>query len=165
MLQQDYLVQMFVRFAQAIRLSFEKTRGKQTDPNDAAELLEAEVGTAVNIDGSMLLSLAPESIASILRVFDTDPRVIEYVARTLLLESTFLDQGGDPEKAQLRRRQAYAVAHDYGISLSEASITEDELNAFFERSERELRGEDLEEDYATNPAGDSAQQPLADSEE
>lgn len=145
MLQEDYLIQMFVRFAEAIRISFEKAHGNQKNPGDAADMLETAVGNATNIDGSLLLSLAPESISSILRVSDTDPRVIEYIARTLLLESTYLDENNDPEKARLRREQAYAVAHEYGISLSGASISPDELEDFFRKSQLDFDEDDQED--------------------
>lgn len=134
MLHRDYLVEQFLRFAEAIRLSWKKAKGEPADPLDAAEVLEASVGSATNIDGATLLLLAPESIASILQVTDTDPDVVEYLARTLLLESEYLDEGGEHGLAQLRRDQAQAIAQGYGIVLTQESISEDEFEAFFERT-------------------------------
>ena len=93
MLHRDYLVEQFLRFAEAIRLSWTKAKGEPADPLDAAEVLEAAVGSATNIDGATLLLLSPDSIASILQVTDTDPDVVEYLARTLLLESEYLERG------------------------------------------------------------------------
>ena len=135
MLHRDYLVEQFVRFAEAIRLALSKGNGEEPNPLDAADVLEVAVGNATNIDGATLLLLAPDSIASILQVTDTDPDVVEYLARTLLLESTYLDEGGEPERARLRREQAHAIAAGYGIPLSDEQISPEELEAFFDRTE------------------------------
>ncbi|MDO4400170.1 MAG: hypothetical protein Q4D27_04375 [Coriobacteriia bacterium] len=135
MLHRDYLVEQFIRFAEAIRLSWTKAKGDPRDPLDAAEVLEAAVGSATNIDGATLLLLSSDSIASILQVTDTDPDVVEYLARTLLLESEYLEEGGEHVRSQLRRDQAYAIAQGYGIPLSPEAITESEFEDFFERTE------------------------------
>ena len=135
MLHRDYLVEQFLRFAEAIRLSWTKAKGEPADPLDAAEVLEAAVGSATNIDGGTLLLLAPDSIASILQVTDTDPDVVEYLARTLLLESEYLAEGGEAARSQLRHDQAHAIARGYGIPLSDEQITEEEFEDFFARTE------------------------------
>lgn len=135
MLHRDYLVEQFLRFAEAIRLSWTKAKGEPADPLDAAEVLEIAVGTATNFDGATLLLLSPDSIASILQVTDTDPDVVEYLARTLLLESEYLTEGGEHARAQLRRDQAFAIAQGYGIDLGYEQITEEEFEAFFDRTE------------------------------
>lgn len=140
MLHRDYLVEQFIRFAEAIRLSWLRAKGEPTDPLDAADVLEAAMGNATNIDGPTLLLLAPESISSILQVTDTDPAVVEYLARTMLLEAHFLEEGGEASRAQLRREQAYAVAAGYGLELSEESISEAELEALFDRTIGESAG-------------------------
>ena len=81
MLEQDYLMRIFLQFAEILRRSWFKARDEH-DPKAAADMLEAAVGDAVDIDGATLLSLAPESMAGILQVSGTDPRVPEYVARS-----------------------------------------------------------------------------------
>lgn len=139
MLHRDYLVEQFIRFADAIRISLAKARGDSPDPLAAADQLEAAVGSATSIDGATLLLLSPESIASILQVTDTDPDIVEYLARTLLLESQFLMEGGDEFRSRLREQQAQAIARGYGIGLSAQMVTEDELEALFDRTQR--RGE------------------------
>ncbi|WP_165173428.1 MULTISPECIES: hypothetical protein [unclassified Adlercreutzia] len=119
MFEQDYLLRMLMDFAAAIRRSIERAGGQQ-DPSGAASMLEEAIGSAVDIDGGVLLSLSPESIASILEVSGTDPHVTEYVARSLLLASDYHAQAGEAELAELRRGQALAVAEAYGHDLSEA---------------------------------------------
>ena len=139
MLHRDYLVEQFLRFAEAIRLSWTKAKGEPADPLDAAELLEAAVGGATNFDGATLLLLSPDSIASILQVTDTDPDVVEYLARTLLLESEYLAEGGEQSRSQLRREQAFAIANGYGIPLSDELLSEEEFEEFFARTENRVQ--------------------------
>ncbi|MGI6590645.1 MAG: hypothetical protein ACOX1O_03365 [Eggerthellaceae bacterium] len=142
MLNKDYIVDQFVRFAEAIRLGLEKTSSGGDDTTMATDLLEAQIGESVNIDGSALLALAPESVASILQVSDTDPMAVEYIVRSLLLESKLLGQSGNTQAATLRSQQAYAVAESYGISLSDALLDPDEIERFFKETMGELTDED-----------------------
>ena len=135
MLHRDYLVEQFLRFAEAIRLSWTKAKGDPAAPLDAAEILEATVGSATNIDGATLLLLSPDSIASILQVTDTDPDVVEYLARILLLESEYLEEGGESARAELRSQQAHAIARGYGIPLSVEQLSEEEFEELFARTE------------------------------
>ena len=60
MLEQDYLMRIFLQFAEIIRRSWTKAR-KEKDPRAAADMLEDAVGEATEIDGGVLLSLSPES--------------------------------------------------------------------------------------------------------
>ena len=86
MLEQDYLMRILLQFAEAIRRSWSRAV-EDRDPRDAANMLERAVGDATDIDGATLLSLSPESIASVMQVSGVDPRVSEYIARSLLLAS------------------------------------------------------------------------------
>ncbi|MEG1425981.1 MAG: hypothetical protein RSC18_05685 [Raoultibacter sp.] len=131
MFEQDYLVRMFMQFIQAIRKSIRKAKDEK-DPEAAAALLEGLVSNATEIDGGVLLSLAPESIAGVIQVSGTDPRVAEYLVRTLLLEADYLREANIPAKATLRASQARAIASAYGIEVEEDMISPEELDAFFE---------------------------------
>ena len=57
MLEQDYLMRIFLQFAEILRRSWFKARDEH-DPKAAADMLENAVGDAVDIDGATLLSLA-----------------------------------------------------------------------------------------------------------
>ena len=116
MFERDYLMRIFLQFAEAIRRSWTRA-GKERNPRAAADMLETAIGDAAEIDGSTLLSLAPESMAGVLQVSGVDPRVIEYIARSLLLTSGYLRDAGEDELAQLREAQARSVATAYGIDL------------------------------------------------
>ena len=67
MLEQDYLMRILLQFAEAIRRSWARSV-EDRDPRDAANMLERAIGDATDIDGATLLSLSPESIASVMQV-------------------------------------------------------------------------------------------------
>lgn len=118
MLHRDYLVDIFLRFAETIRRSWKRAQ-EEDDPKAAADALEDMVGEATDMDGVVLLSLAPESIAGIMQVSGVDPRVTEYLARSLLLASAYWEEADEQELANVRRQQAYAIADAYGFALPE----------------------------------------------
>ena len=127
MLQRDYLVKMFTNLAQAIRRTI---FNEKDDPRGSAETLEQALTNATEIDGETLLSLSPESMASILQVTGTDPRVCGYVAHTLMLESDYLVQAGENDLAKVRAAQARALADAYNVDLD---TTEAALNDLVNR--------------------------------
>ena len=116
MFEQDYLVRLLLQFFQGIAKSIER-RTDQEDPQAAADLLEATIGEAVDMDGATLLALAPESIAQVMLISGIDPNVTQFVARSLLLESVYLDEAGNKELAAVREGQARAIAAEYGFDL------------------------------------------------
>ena len=69
------------------------------------------------MDGGVLLSLAPESIAQVMKVSGIDPNVTQFVARSLLLESVYLEEAGNGALAAVRAAQARAIAAEYGFGL------------------------------------------------
>ena len=116
MLEQDYLMKLILQFFRGMVRSWELKEEKD-DPELAADMLETAIGTATEMDGAVLLSLSPDSIAQVLRVSGTDPNVVEFVARGLLLESVYLSEAGNDELANVRAAQARALANDYGFEL------------------------------------------------
>jgi len=137
MLQQDYLLRMFVQLATAMRESLQRARGDH-DPVTAAQMLDHTLEDATEMDGSLLLRMAPESMAAMLQLSQPDPLLMEYVARTLLLSSEYLTEAGESAQAELRKGQAYAVAQTFGIQLSAESIQPEELERFFEENQVQL---------------------------
>lgn len=118
MLEQDYLVKQFLMFFQALTRSWSQMEDEK-DPLGAAETLEAAITAATEMDGTALLTLAPESIAAIMQVTGVDPQVVEYLSRSMLLESVYLAQAGDADLAAIREAQAHAIAASYGFGLPE----------------------------------------------
>ena len=128
MLHQDYIVRMLSELAAAVARCVLYGKNERT-PEEAAEMLEEAVGNAVAIDGEAFLSLAPGTIAQIMQVTGTDPRVSEYVARSVMLASAYLEEAGRTEMAQLRREQALAIAKAYGHDLTDMDGGVDEAGS------------------------------------
>ena len=135
MFEQDYLVRLLSDFAAAIRRSIQRAEDRHdpSDAADAARMLESAVGNATDLDGGVLLSLSPGSIAGVLEVAGTDPHVTEYIARSLLLASRYHAEAGEDETADLRRAQAHAVAEAYGHDLSGSDISTEAMEELFAR--------------------------------
>ena len=126
MLQQDYLMRMFTVLAIAMRESMLRAQGDE-DPEGAAAL-----DKTTEIDGALLLQMAPESFVAMVQLSQTDPALIGYISRTLMLESHYLSEAGFHERATLRAEQAQALARAYGFELGPTDITPEELDRFFE---------------------------------
>lgn len=116
MFEQDYLMKQFLMFFKALSRSWEQMEDED-DPLGAADTLENAITSATDMDGTALLTLAPESIASIMQVTGIDPRIVEYLARSMLLESVYLGQAGDAALSEVRCAQARAIADAYGFGL------------------------------------------------
>lgn len=123
-------MRILVQFAAAIRRSMERAAG-QEDPKGAAEQLETTIKESVDIDGDVLLSLAPESIAGVMQVSGTEPQLAEYIARSLLLESSYLRDAGDIAKADVREAQAHAIGEAFDFEVTLDMLSEEEWEEFF----------------------------------
>lgn len=130
MFERDYLVRMLVDLAAGIRRSLDRARGEK-DLSGAAETLENTISNATDLDGSVLLSLAPESIAQVLQVSNTDPRVVIYIAHSMQLQAHYLRQLNREDTASLRDQQACALAKAYNFELPD-DITQVDLENFDE---------------------------------
>ena len=117
MFEQDYLMKLLLAFYQAMFKSLRRVTDEDEDPKEAADTLDEVVGNVVGMDGTSLLSRTPESVAGVLQVSGTDPRVTEFIARSLLLSSEYLTQAKQGALASLRVEQARAIADAYGIDL------------------------------------------------
>ncbi|MBQ3300953.1 MAG: hypothetical protein IJH04_02150 [Eggerthellaceae bacterium] len=118
MIEQDYLMRLLIQFFQAMYKA-EGRRKDEKDPKGAADMLEAAIGNATDMDGGVLLSLAPDSIAQVMKVSGVDPNVTQFVARSRLLESVYLTEANERQLAAVRAAQARAIADAYGFELPE----------------------------------------------
>ena len=118
MLEQDYLMRLLMQFFRALVNAAERVEDKEhPDYHAAADMLEDAISNATEMDGATLLSLAPESISQVMRVSGIDPNVTQFVARSMLLESVYLDEAGQGALARVREQQARAIAAEYGFDL------------------------------------------------
>ena len=116
MLERDYLMHLLLRFFKALVRANELVK-EEDDPQAAADTLEEAIGSATEMDGPALLSLAPESIAQVMKVTGVDPNVTQFIARSMLLESVYLNQAGNGALAGIREAQARAIAAEYAFGL------------------------------------------------
>lgn len=129
MYQSDYLMRMFLALATAIRDSIMRARGDD-DLEGATEMLETAFSQATEFDGALLLKMAPESMVAMLQTSDADPKLMGYLSRTLLLESSYLERMHEDGLAALRRSQALALSDAYGLGVDDASLEDDALEGF-----------------------------------
>lgn len=132
MFERDYLMKMLIDLAAAIRRSLSAAR-EEDDLDSACKTLENTISSATDLDGSVLLTLSPESIASVLQVANTDPRVVIYIAHSMLLQSHYLEKLGDATKSELRKSQALALSSAYNIPLPQ-DITQVDIDDFDEEA-------------------------------
>ena len=132
MFERDYLMRLLAQLFEGIARSLELARGKGS-PKAAADALEQTIAQATDIDGGILLGLSPDSIADILQVSGTDPGVVEFVSRSLLLAAEYLNEAGDAALASLRRAQACALVRSFGLDVDVDAAPENEMDAYMER--------------------------------
>lgn len=141
MFERDYLMKLILGYFKTIIIVIKRGE-KEKDPEGAADTLEQAIGEATEIDGEVLLSLSPDSIASILQVSGTDPKVVNYVAHGMLLEAHYLMLAYDFARAELREQQARALADAYGFDLPDDPAEAEEI--LREAAEQGLMDEDSE---------------------
>ena len=117
MITQDYLMRMLLVFFQALVRARSRALNDK-DMEGAAEMLEKTVGDAANMDKDVLLSLSGDSLSGILGATGTDPKLTEFMARSLMQAAEYRDRAGQSDIADLRRSQAKAIADAYGHDLT-----------------------------------------------
>lgn len=115
-MQQDYLMRYIQQFVEALVRSTTRVQ-EQQDHEGAARMLDNAVGNAVELDPDVLLSLAPDSIAGMVNIMGVDERLVEYMARSLVLAGDYYGRAGNEQLGVLRVQQGQALAAAYGIDL------------------------------------------------
>ncbi|MDR0309087.1 MAG: hypothetical protein LBH87_04070 [Coriobacteriales bacterium] len=137
MLQNDYLMRQILLLVEAIRKSLME---QKADPRGDAEMVEASLAQAMDLDPAFLESLAPESLVTILQLGGFDEQLAPYVTRSLGLAAYYRREFGDEKGAKLRIQQLDALAKAYAVDVT----YEDCLPAPFE----DFLNPDEEEDPA-----------------
>ena len=139
MYEQDYLMRQILQFVEALTKARIQEERK-LDPLDSARSIEDAFSRATDLDGKAMLSLAPESMASVMDVSSIEPRIVRYLAHGLLLESVYLQQGGEGDLADLRAAQARALSGRFGIELpddpTDFSALEDAALSQYDQEDR-----------------------------
>lgn len=115
-MHQDYLMRYIQQFVEALVRSATRV-AEQQDFQGAARSLDNAVANAADMDVEVLLGFAPESLASIVNVMGVDPRLVEYMARSLVLAGDYYGRAGNADASLLRVQQGQALANAFGIDL------------------------------------------------
>ena len=126
MLQRDYILEMIVRFAEALARAL-KLAVLQRDIRGCEEV-EQEVAGLLELDSSTALALSPESLVTIMSLSGMADSTAEYVAYALDRVADAYEDLGKPETADIRRLQAEAVADAFGCDLSHVPSELDEVD-------------------------------------
>ena len=127
MFENDYLMRMILQLAEAIRKSLMKGH---KDVYSELHDIERAIGDAVDMDPQLLLSLAPESVVSMLQLGSFDEQLGGFVVRALFYEAGLLEEQNRFGTADLRRAQANAIAQAYSIDVSIADASPEALEEF-----------------------------------
>ena len=136
MLQRDYINEIIRQFcdvlARWLRPAVLEANG------EAIEEVEAAIGKLMDLDGATALSLAPESLVTMMELMGIADSVAGYVSYTLLRLGDAYDAAGSPSLANLRREQAQAVSVAFQSEFGKVPEEYEEL----ERTLAAERGEE-----------------------
>ena len=117
MLQHDYLLEVIQQFVQTISNALQ--RALEEHDEVAVGQVESAVGELLQLDADTAMSLAPESLVTMMMLAGTGDAVSGYVAYALNKLAIAYDGMGKAELAQERREQAQAVADAFGADVNE----------------------------------------------
>lgn len=84
---------------------------------DAIEHVEAGVARLIDLDPATALSLAPESLVTMMDLSGVADSVAGYASYALLRVGDAYETAGDGVRAQVRRSQAASIAQAFGCEL------------------------------------------------
>lgn len=112
MLQRDYIVVMLKQLSEVLTRYL---RPAVVDADSTAiDEVEGAIGNLMNLEGSVALSLDPNSLVTMFELSGIADSVAGYVSYVLVRLGDAYDQQGNGERAQLRRAQAQAISTAFG---------------------------------------------------
>jgi hypothetical protein len=127
MLHRDYLLEVIEQFVNGISQSL--VRVFVDRDLDAGQDVEAAVSELVQLDPDTAMSLAPESLVTMMILSGTGDAVAGYAAFALNRLGEAYERIGEHDLAEARKAQAQAIADSFGASLDEIPEELRELNA------------------------------------
>lgn len=112
MLQRDYIVAKLKQLSEVLTRYL---RPAVVDADSTAiDEVEGAIGNLMNLEGSVALSLDPNSLVTMFELSGIADSVAGYVSYVLVRLGDAYDQQGNGERAQLRRAQAQAISTAFG---------------------------------------------------
>ncbi len=118
MLQRDYLLEVISQFVEAISEALGRALA-EADPK-ACEDVEIEISELLELDRDVAMSLAPDSLVTMMVLSGMGDSVAAYVCYALDRLSRVYASLGDEDLAGLRHLQAKAVAESFGCNPASA---------------------------------------------
>ena len=137
MFENDYIMRMILQLTRALQRSLLK---EYPTPDMEIRDIEGRVAEALDLDPRLMFKLEPESLVSVLQLGNVDPVLAIYAVRSIYYESDLLEANGDLERAELRRRQADAIAQAYQLDVTPVDASPEAMVEF-------LSEQELEEEY------------------
>ena len=116
MLQRDYIVEIVGQFAQAVADAF---RGAVRGKREGCEDVERQIGELLELDPETALSLAPDSLVTMMILSGMGDSLASYVCYALDRLARVYDAQGEGDLAELRRLQAQAVAESFSCDAND----------------------------------------------
>jgi hypothetical protein len=139
MFENDYIMRMILMLSRALRKSlFREYDSYDTEIKD----IEGKVAEALGLDPGLMFKLESESLVSLLQLGNVDPKLAIFAVRSIYYESDLLEDNGELELAELRRRQADAIAGAYGIEVTLADASPQAMEEFLKEQEALEAGDD-----------------------
>jgi hypothetical protein len=117
MLQHDYLLEIIQQFVQTITNALH--RALEEHDEVAIGEVESAIGELLQLDAETAMSLAPESLVTMMMLAGTGDAISGYVAYALNKLSVAYGAMGMEGLAEDRREQAEAVAEAFGSDVNE----------------------------------------------
>lgn len=106
--EDDSAVHTMERMQALLRLAFRRL-GEGAGGEEPMELTTEAVGLAVDVDPTLFLSMAPQSMVSLLELSGLDSGLVRTVAEALEVQAEILESEGSLIEAGVRREQAGAL--------------------------------------------------------
>lgn len=120
MLHRDYLLEVIEQFVSTVSRTLAQALLHRDF--DAAGEVEAAIADLVQLDPDTAMSLAPESLVTMMLLSGTGDAVAGYAAYALNRLGDAYDSMNKPELAQMRRDQAVAIADAFGADINQVPV-------------------------------------------
>ncbi|MDO4797832.1 MAG: hypothetical protein Q4A01_07415 [Coriobacteriales bacterium] len=117
MLHRDYLLEVIEQFVNGISQSLVRVFVHRD--LDAAQDVEEAVAELVQLDPETAMSLAPESLVTMMMLSGTGDAVAGYAAYALNRLGEAYERAGEVELGEARKAQAQAIADSFNADLDE----------------------------------------------
>lgn len=111
MLQRDYVLELIGQFTEVVKRALKRA---QAGDLVGCEEVERQIGEILDLDYSTALSLAPDSLVTMMVISGMGDSVASYVCFALARLAEVYEKNGDEDLSMLRAAQAKAVAESFG---------------------------------------------------